>query len=105
MGRGSFPPYRPNGRVPPPAVSAELTRAPCARSGPIDMAQMDPIHRDAPEFVEQSVEQEILSTGIKVTDLAHHPDPLTRSLSLTLTPTLTLTLTLPTATELRLGPS
>merc|ERR1719515_665561 len=25
--------------------------------GPIDMAQMDPIHRDAPEFVEQSVEQ------------------------------------------------
>ena len=41
------------------------------------MAQMDPIHRDAPEFVEQSVEQEILSTGIKVTDLAHRPDPLT----------------------------
>merc|ERR1719174_3620722 len=37
--------------------------------GPIDMAQMDPIHRDAPEFVEQSVEQEILSTGIKVIDL------------------------------------
>ena len=33
------------------------------------MAQMDPIHRDAPEFVEQSVEQEILSTGIKVIDL------------------------------------
>lgn len=42
---------------------------PCHRSGPIDMAQMDPIHRDAPEFVEQSVEQEILSTGIKVIDL------------------------------------
>ena len=33
------------------------------------MVQMDPIHRDAPEFVEQSVEQEILSTGIKVIDL------------------------------------
>merc|ERR1719352_1386586 len=33
------------------------------------MAQMDPIHRDAPEFVEQSVEQEVLSTGIKVIDL------------------------------------
>ena len=37
------------------------------------MAQMDPIHRDAPEFVEQSVEQEILSTGIKVTDLTASP--------------------------------
>merc|ERR1719424_749136 len=37
---------------------------------PIDeRGQMDPIHRDAPEFVEQSVEQEILSTGIKVIDL------------------------------------
>merc|ERR1712166_180618 len=29
----------------------------------------DPIHKEAPEFVEQSVEQEILSTGIKVIDL------------------------------------
>merc|ERR1712194_781669 len=42
---------------------------PIDERGPIDMAQMDPIHRDAPEFVEQSVEQEILSTGIKVVDL------------------------------------
>jgi len=42
---------------------------PIDERGPIDMAQMDPIHRDAPEFVEQSVEQEILSTGIKVIDL------------------------------------
>merc|ERR1719247_3940602 len=37
--------------------------------GPIDYVQLDPIHRDAPEFVDQSVEQEILSTGIKVIDL------------------------------------
>jgi len=42
---------------------------PIDERGPIDMVQMDPIHRDAPEFVEQSVEQEILSTGIKVIDL------------------------------------
>merc|ERR1711966_277798 len=28
-----------------------------------------PIHRDAPEFVDQSTEQEVLSTGIKVIDL------------------------------------
>ena len=28
-----------------------------------------PIHQDAPEFVEMSVEQEILETGIKVVDL------------------------------------
>jgi F-type H+-transporting ATPase subunit beta len=54
---------------PRPPLPTALTRAPCPRSGPIDMVQMDPIHRDAPEFVEQSVEQEILSTGIKVIDL------------------------------------
>ena len=28
-----------------------------------------PIHQEAPEFVEMSVEQEILETGIKVVDL------------------------------------
>ena len=28
-----------------------------------------PIHAEAPEFVEMSVEQEILETGIKVVDL------------------------------------
>ncbi len=28
-----------------------------------------PIHRDAPAFVEQATDQEILSTGIKVVDL------------------------------------
>merc|ERR1719426_208610 len=37
--------------------------------GPIDAVQLDPIHRDAPVFVDQSTEQEILSTGIKVVDL------------------------------------
>merc|ERR1712193_109835 len=30
--------------------------------GPIDSVQEDPIHRDAPVFVEQSTEQEVLST-------------------------------------------
>ena len=75
------------------------------------MVQMDPIHRDAPEFVEQSVEQEILSTGIKVIGLTASPPPRARSLALTLSPnpdpthTRTLTLTLPKATKLRLEPS
>merc|ERR1711967_193178 len=32
-------------------------------------AQMDPIHKEAPVFTEQSTEQEVLSTGIKVIDL------------------------------------
>merc|ERR1719446_818590 len=30
---------------------------------------MDPIHKEAPVFTEQSTEQEVLSTGIKVIDL------------------------------------
>ena len=38
-------------------------------SGPIEFSQLDPIHRESPEFVEQSTEQEVLSTGIKVIDL------------------------------------
>merc|ERR1719401_2839037 len=42
---------------------------PIDERGPIEYVQLDPIHRDAPEFVDQSVEQEILSTGIKVIDL------------------------------------
>lgn len=31
--------------------------------------QYDPIHKEAPVFTEQSTEQEVLSTGIKVIDL------------------------------------
>ncbi len=37
--------------------------------GPIKTKQRAPIHRPAPEFVDQSTEQEILITGIKVVDL------------------------------------
>ena len=37
--------------------------------GPIGTNKFAPIHADAPEFVEMSVEQEILVTGIKVVDL------------------------------------
>ncbi len=37
--------------------------------GPIDTKTTAPIHASAPEFVDQSTETEILSTGIKVVDL------------------------------------
>jgi len=37
--------------------------------GPVPAKQFDPIHKEAPEFTEQSTEQEVLSTGIKVIDL------------------------------------
>jgi ATP synthase F1 beta subunit len=37
--------------------------------GPIDYVQLDPIHREPPVFADQSTEQEVLSTGIKVIDL------------------------------------
>ena len=37
--------------------------------GPVGTKKTSPIHRAAPEFVEQSTEQEILVTGIKVVDL------------------------------------
>ena len=33
---------------------------------PVDAKQFDPIHKEAPVFTEQSTEQEVLSTGIKV---------------------------------------
>ncbi len=42
---------------------------PIDERGEIKTAQRMPIHRAAPEFVEQSTEQEILVTGIKVVDL------------------------------------
>merc|ERR1719230_760108 len=42
---------------------------PIDERGPIEAAQEDPIHKEAPIFTDQSTEQEILSTGIKVIDL------------------------------------
>jgi F-type H+-transporting ATPase subunit beta len=42
---------------------------PVDECGPIDAAETWSIHREAPEFTEQSTEQEILATGIKVVDL------------------------------------
>lgn len=38
---------------------------PIDERGPIPTKDFAPIHADAPEFVEMSVEQEILVTGIK----------------------------------------
>jgi len=37
--------------------------------GPVKSKRMMPIHRDAPEFVDQSTEKQMLVTGIKVVDL------------------------------------
>ncbi|KAF7995752.1 hypothetical protein HCN44_006859 [Aphidius gifuensis] len=42
---------------------------PIDERGPVETDKRAPIHADAPEFVEMSVEQEILVTGIKVVDL------------------------------------
>jgi len=38
-------------------------------AGPVEGAELRPIHADAPAYVEQSTEAEILVTGIKVVDL------------------------------------
>lgn len=42
---------------------------PIDERGPIPTDKTAPIHAEAPPFVEMSVEQEILVTGIKVVDL------------------------------------
>ncbi|KAI1299344.1 ATP synthase subunit beta, mitochondrial [Halotydeus destructor] len=42
---------------------------PIDERGPITTSKTAPIHADAPEYTEMSVEQEILETGIKVVDL------------------------------------
>ncbi|MGE0109430.1 MAG: F0F1 ATP synthase subunit beta [Bdellovibrionales bacterium] len=42
---------------------------PVDERGPINAKKFYPIHREAPEFVDQSTEQEMLVTGIKVVDL------------------------------------
>ncbi len=42
---------------------------PIDERGPVNTTKRLPIHREAPEFVEQSTETEVLVTGIKVVDL------------------------------------
>jgi len=42
---------------------------PVDECGPIDAKHVLPIHREAPEFIEQGTSQEMLTTGIKVVDL------------------------------------
>lgn len=42
---------------------------PVDNRGPIEAEKLLPIHREAPPFVEQATETEILTTGIKVVDL------------------------------------
>jgi F-type H+/Na+-transporting ATPase subunit beta len=42
---------------------------PIDERGPVNTKQRAPIHREAPEFIEQSTQQQILVTGIKVVDL------------------------------------
>lgn len=42
---------------------------PIDERGPVNTTTFAAIHAEAPEFVEMSVEQEILVTGIKVVDL------------------------------------
>jgi F-type H+-transporting ATPase subunit beta len=58
-----------------PVGSATLGRIinvigePIDERGPVDADEKRPIHRAAPEFVEQSTESSMLETGIKVVDL------------------------------------
>jgi len=42
---------------------------PVDERGPVNAKKSSPIHRSAPEFAEQSTEQQVLVTGIKVVDL------------------------------------
>ncbi len=42
---------------------------PIDERGPLNAKAQSGIHQDAPEFVEMSVQQEILETGIKVVDM------------------------------------
>ncbi|MDP6173349.1 MAG: F0F1 ATP synthase subunit beta, partial [Rhodospirillales bacterium] len=46
-----------------------VTGDPVDEMGPIETNQTLPIHRQAPDFIDQSTETEILITGIKVVDL------------------------------------
>jgi F-type H+-transporting ATPase subunit beta len=42
---------------------------PVDERGPVNAKKTLPIHREAPEFVDQSTEKQVLVTGIKVVDL------------------------------------
>ncbi len=42
---------------------------PVDEAGPVNAAEMRPIHAEAPSFTEQSTETQVLATGIKVIDL------------------------------------
>ncbi len=46
-----------------------VTGDPIDNLGPTKYTRLDPIHRDAPSFAEQSTKDEIFETGIKVIDL------------------------------------
>ncbi len=46
-----------------------VTGEPIDEAGPVPASEYRPIHAPAPDYVEQSTEQEILETGIKVVDL------------------------------------
>ena len=46
-----------------------VTGDPIDERGPIKASKLNPIHADAPLFVEQSTSAEVLVTGIKVVDL------------------------------------
>ena len=46
-----------------------VTGQPIDEAGPIVATEFRPIHAPAPDYVDQSTEQEILATGIKVVDL------------------------------------
>ena len=46
-----------------------VTGDPIDERGPIKASKMNPIHAEAPAFVEQSTSAEVLVTGIKVVDL------------------------------------
>lgn len=46
-----------------------VTGDPVDEQGPVKATKYAPIHAEAPEFVQQSTESEVLVTGIKVVDL------------------------------------
>ena len=48
---------------------------PVDERGPVDTKMKYPIHRPAPEFVDQSTAVEILETGIKIVDLIENVNP------------------------------
>lgn len=50
-------------------IVSRTTGEPIDERGPVKTEHYAPIHAEAPDFVEMSVEQDILVTGIKVVDL------------------------------------